>query len=121
MGRIRVRDFGGAPQPRRGLQAYQRRSLRPISRLGDVPKAVQKAIAKNIARLLIFHERVEGLAFVGPLLCTVVTADDRVTIARRIADRGCQRGPIAGARAVASGLATVIPIKSVKRHAFGID
>ena len=54
----------------------------PASLLGDVPGAVQEAVAGRVAGLGVLGEGVERLALVGPLLQPVVAGDDR-PVARR--------------------------------------
>jgi hypothetical protein len=51
-------------------------------RLGDVPGAVEEAVASDVARLLVVFPIVEGTAFVGPLLAAVVAGDDGVVAHR---------------------------------------
>src|SRR6185437_8189459 len=73
-------------------------------RLGDVPDLLE-VVAGNIARLLIFHPRVERFALISPLLAAVGAGDDAVALSGLGAVGNLQRQPVFRALAVASRLA----------------
>src|SRR3954471_14128008 len=91
----------------------------PYSRHRQMPGAVQKAIASDVAGLGVLGEGVERLALVGPLLRAVVARDDGVAVGGGIARLGLQHRPVGRARTIAGRLAVRILVESVERHALG--
>ena len=47
-----------------------------VELLGDVPGAVQEAVARGVAGLAVLGEGIDGLAVVGPLLQAIVARED---------------------------------------------
>src|SRR6185437_7428094 len=89
--------------------------------LGDVPGAVQEAVAGLVARLGVLDEGVDRLAVQGPLLEAVVARDDGPG-AHRLGAVGSKGGrPILGALAVARRLAGGVLVEGVEGHALGGD
>jgi hypothetical protein len=74
----------GLPSPSR----WRRKRTR--SRHRQMPGAVQKTVASDVARLGVLGKSVERLALVGPLPGAVVAGDDGVAVAGRVAGFGLQ-------------------------------
>src|ERR1700761_5060129 len=89
-------------------------------RLREMPGAVQKAVAVDVAGLGVLGEGVERLALVGPLLGAVITGDDGVAAIGLVAGLGLEHRPVGGAWSVAGGLAFGILVESIEAHAFRI-
>src|SRR6185312_3384679 len=89
--------------------------------LGDVPGAVQEAVAGLVARLGVLDEGVDRLAVQRPLLEAVVARDDGPGAHRLGAVGGQSWRPILGALAVARRLAGGVLVEGVEGHALGGD
>src|SRR6185312_6072596 len=89
--------------------------------LGDVPGAVQEAVADLVARLGVLDEGVDRLAVQRPLLEAVVARDEGSGAHRLGAVRGQRRRPVLGALAVARRLAGGVLVEGVEGHALGGD
>src|SRR5216683_5533442 len=93
----------GVPRPHRACR--RGRGLSELSGLREMPGAVEEAVAGDVAGLLVFRERIERLALVGPLLGAVVAADDGVAVARLVAGFGLQDQMTARRRARCKSIA----------------
>ncbi len=80
------------------------------------------AVAGDVAGLGVLVERIERLAFIGPLLVAVVARDYRPIAGWLGVGRSHQRRPIDGALAVAGRFAGgAIVVEDVERHALAVD